>query len=79
MLINILDDKEKRNKISFISFIIPEFARVFYMNKPEAYQYLKKYGGMEFIFENWWALHVDNPLWAVKDIYEICRQNGGMR
>ena len=79
MLINILDDEEKRNKISFISFIIHEFARSFYMERPEAYQYLKKYGGLDFIFENWWALHVDNPLWAVKDIYEICRQNGGLR
>ena len=79
MLTNILKDKEKRDKIRFIAFIIPEFARSYKMSKPEAYQYLKKYGGVDFIFEHWWALHTDNPFWAVRDIYEICRQNGGMR
>jgi hypothetical protein len=77
--IKILDDEEKRNKLGFITFIIPEFARSYKMHKPEAYQYLKKYGGLDFIFENWWALHTDNPFWAVRDIYEICRKNGGLR
>ena len=49
------------------------------MDKQEAYRYLKKYGGLDFIFEHWWALHVDNPFLAVRDIYEICYQNGGLR
>jgi len=79
MLVNVLEDKEQRNKVRFIAFIIPEFARSYKMNKPEAYQYLKQYGGLDFIFEHWWALHTDNPFWAVRDIYEICRQNGGRR
>jgi len=43
------------------------------------FRLLKKYGGIDFIFEHWWALHTDNPFWAVRDIYEVCRQNGGMR
>jgi len=69
-----MEDQGKRHKLKFITFIIPEFARSYKMSKPEAYRYLKKYGGLDFIFENWWTLHVDNPFLAVRDIYEICEK-----
>ena len=72
----ILDD-EKRRKIKFFVFIIPECARAYKMNKQKAYQYLKTYGGLDFLFENWWALHTDNPLYAVRDLFDVCTQNGG--
>jgi hypothetical protein len=49
------------------------------MNRQEAYRYLKKYGGLDFLFEHWWALHTDNPFWAVRDMQEICYRNGGQR
>ena len=77
--LNIIEDEEKRNRVKFFAFIIPEFARAYKMNKQEAYRYLKKYGGLDFLFENWWALHTDNPFWAVRDMYRICYQNGGKR
>jgi len=79
IFMNILENIEQRNKLRFVTFIIPEFARSFKMGKPEAYQYLKKYGGLDFIFEHWWALHTDNPFWSVRDIYHVCLQNGGLR
>jgi len=43
MLIDILEDKEKRNKVRFITFIIPEFARSYKINKSwvEIYDLLK--------------------------------------
>ena len=79
MTTNIITDSEQRSKIRFITFIIPEFARAFKMNKQEAYRYLKKYGGIDFLIENWWALHTDNPMYAVRDMFDICYQNGGKR
>jgi hypothetical protein len=75
---NILDN-ETKNKIGFVTFIIEEFATSYKMNRQEAYRYLKKYGGIDYIFECWWALHIDNPFWAVRDIYKVCRNNGGYR
>jgi len=79
MTIDIIKDPERRSKVRFITFIIPEFARSYKMDKQAAYHYLKKYGGLDFLFENWWALHTDNPFWAVRDMFEICRQNGGLK
>jgi hypothetical protein len=49
------------------------------MKIPEAYQYLKKYGGLGYLYRNWWALHTDNPYWAVRDMLDICYKNGGLR
>jgi len=72
-------DKETQDRISFITFIIPEFARSYKMSRPDAYKYLKKYGGFDFLYKHWWALHTDNPFWAVRDMYEICYKNGGLR
>jgi hypothetical protein len=67
------------DKISFISCIIPEFADSYKMSIPNAYNFLKKYGGLKYLLNRWWALHTENIIWAVRDIYEVCRNNGGPR
>jgi hypothetical protein len=72
-------DKETRNKLLFATFIIPKFADAYKMDRQEAYRYLKKYGGLDYLYECWWALHTDNPFWAVRDMYKVCRNNGGLR
>ena len=72
-------DTEMRNKIRFITFIITMFSRSYKMNKQDAYLYLEKHGGLDFLFEHWWALHTDNPYWAVRELYEVCYENGGLR
>jgi hypothetical protein len=72
-------DEETRNKMRFVTFLINFFALTYKMNRQQAYLYLAKYGGLDFLFENWWALHTDNEIWAVRDLYNICYQNGGLR
>jgi hypothetical protein len=72
-------DKQTGDKVSFISFVISQFAEAYKMNVRDACLYLKKYGGPDCLLENWRALHTDNIIWAVYDIYDVCRINGGMR
>ena len=72
-------DREMQNKIGFMAFIINKFACAYKMNRQQAYLYLKKYGGLEFLNEHWWALHTDNSFWAVRDMYEVCYENGGLK
>jgi hypothetical protein len=55
------------------------FAGAYKMNVRDAYLYLKKYKGLDFIDEHWWALHTDNVLYALNDLYTVCRENGGLR
>ena len=72
-------NKQISDKISFITFIIPMFADAYKMNVRDAYLYLKKYGGLDFLDEHWWALHTDNVLYALNDLYTVCLENGGQR
>ncbi len=72
-------DRETRNKVAFITFIVQMFAAAYKMSSPNAYRYLKKYGGWDFLNEHWWALHTDNEIYAVHDLYLVCRDNGGLR
>lgn len=71
-------DKATSDKISFLTFIVPEFAAAYKMKVQDAFFYLKKYGGWDFLNEHWWALHTENPFYAVYYLYRICYQNGGL-
>ncbi|GHT47408.1 hypothetical protein FACS189440_07810 [Bacteroidia bacterium] len=72
-------DKVTSDKVSFISFIVPYFAETYKMNTQNAFFYLKKYGGWDYLNNCWWALHTDSAEYAVRDIYAYCRQNGGLK
>ena len=69
--------KEMSDKVSFVTFIIPMFAEKFRINADEAFHYLKQYGGLDFLNKHWWALHTDNEYYALLDLYDVCRENGG--
>jgi hypothetical protein len=58
---------------------VPEFAAAYKMNVQQAYFYLKKYGGWDFLNKHWRALHTDNPFYVVDYLYQICYKNGGQR
>ena len=70
-------DKETKNQISFMGFIVPEFAEAYKMNKPKGYFYLKKYGGLDYIRRHWSALHMENPRNVIREIFDVCQKNGG--
>ena len=78
-MINIKLNKDTNDKIRFVCFIIPEFASAYKMKIQDAFFYLKMYGGIDYLNKHWWALHTDNPFWAVRSMYEVCHKNGGMR
>jgi len=72
-------DRETQNKMLFIAFIITKFARAYKMSNPNAYTYLKKYGGLDYLFKHWWTLHTEDPYWSLKALYSACYKNGGMK
>ena len=45
-------NKATSDKISFIAFIIPEFASGYKMSTQKAYQYLKQFGGISLYFSS---------------------------
>jgi len=69
----------RKHATKYGSFIITMFARAYKMSKQNAYFYLKKYGGMDFLFRHWWTLHIEDPYWSLKELYGVCYKNGGFR
>ena len=71
--------REAQDKVSFLTFIIPMFARAYKMSRQQAYLYLKKYGGLDFLLEHWWTLHTEDPYWSTRELYGVCLENGGLK
>ena len=71
--------KATSDKISFVTYIVPEFAAAYKMKTQDAFFYLKKYGGWEFLNKHWNALHTANSFHVVDYLYRICYKNGGLR
>ena len=72
-------DKETSDKISFYTFIVPEFAAAYKMTAQEGFFYLQKFGGWDFLCEHWKTLHTADPFDVVYYLYKICYNNGGLR
>ena len=72
-------DSETKSKVRFITFIITMFARAYKMNKQQAYLYLERYGGLDYLFKHWWTLHTEDPYWALKALHTVCYKNGGAK
>jgi hypothetical protein len=69
--------KELRDEIAFTTYAIQAFAEGFKMPQVKAYRFLKQYGGLNYIAENWWALHTDTPLMVLRELYDVCHASGG--
>lgn len=69
--------KEEKNRINYIVICINEFAKQCKITSKEAYLYLKKYKGIEFLIENYEAEHTVGLDDAVDDLKQVCIKNGG--
>ncbi len=70
---------EKEIKIlNYIIICIDEFAKQKDIKRSEAYNYLKKYKGLEFLNECYEAEHTVSLNDAIEDLIQICKGNGGI-
>ena len=72
-------DENIHNKVRFLTFMIAHFAHAYKMDKKDAYLYLKQYGGWDYLCNHWWALHTENPFWVEREMFAVCRRNGGLK
>ena len=69
--------KHEKNIINFIVICINEFAKHYEITSKEAYSYLEKYKGIEFLKENYEAEHTVSMDDTIEDLQQICFNNGG--
>ena len=71
-----MSDKEVKI-INYIVICISEFAKQKSITTKDAYNYLKKYKGLEFLDECYEAEHTLSLNDAIEDLTLICKRNGG--
>lgn len=68
---------ETMRRIRYAVACVSEFARAYSLSQQEAYRYLAYHDGISFLKECYDAEHTLSMEDAVRDLAEVCRQNGG--
>lgn len=76
-----MSEKEKiesRKQINYYVVCVNEFARKYSSTPREAFLYLDKYKGIDFLQENYDIEHTLSLEEAIEDLETICSNNGGV-
>lgn len=63
--------------IHYIVMCVGQFARRFNLTRKEAFNYINRFKGLEFVLDNYEVEHQLSLAECVDDMAAICRQNGG--
>ena len=69
--------REETNQIRYIIALIAEFAKMFNLGQRQAYNYLKRFKGIDYLMSFYDVLHTQSFEDAIHDISIICERNGG--
>ncbi|MBQ9253626.1 MAG: DUF3791 domain-containing protein [Bacteroidales bacterium] len=65
------------DKLEWIMIFVYEFAKKFNMDMKQAFNYLYKFKGIEFLDKNYGYVHTQSFTSMVNDITEYCQKQGG--
>ncbi|MCL2276752.1 MAG: DUF3791 domain-containing protein [Treponema sp.] len=65
------------DKVIYANYIIRTFAQGFKRSVPEIVKYLDKYGGLQFLLDNYEYEHTQSEYNTHMALLEVCRNNGG--
>lgn len=69
--------KQERDIVNYIVICISEFSNFYCIHMREAYQFLKKYKGIEFLKEYYDVEHTLSFEDVINDVMLVCQKNGG--
>lgn len=72
-----MDKHELRNRIEYIVICVSEFAKRFNLTNQQAYAYLRRFSGIDFLNECYEAEHTQSIGSAVDDLQMLCFRKGG--
>jgi hypothetical protein len=75
--IQVMEKKEILNKIDYVICCVGAFASRFNLSNAQAYAYLRRFTGIDFLLECYAAEHTLSIEDAVEDLTNICLQKGG--
>ncbi len=72
-----MDKTEIRNRIEYIVVCVSEFAKRFKLTNQEAYAYLRRFTGIDFLNEFYEVEHTQSIESSVDDLQLYCYKRGG--
>ena len=72
-----MDRKEIFDRIEYVVACVGAFAERFKLSNPQAYAYLRRFAGIDFLLDCYAAEHTLSIEDAVSDLQVICSRKGG--
>ena len=72
-----MNKRELNNRVEYLATCISAFGERFKLSNIESYNYLKRYKGIDFLFDCYEAEHTLSIENAVEDLQVLCSNNGG--
>lgn len=72
-----MDKHELKNKIEYIVVCVSEFAKRFKLTNQQAYAYLRRFTGIDFLNDCYEVEHTQSIDSAVDDLQMLCYKKGG--
>ncbi len=69
--------KKEKNILEFLVALVAEFAAHFSISQDVAYNYIRKYHGLEYFFKHYNILHTLSFEENVEDMIQVCANHGG--
>ena len=74
---NKMGKKEIFNRLEYVVACVGEFGNRYGLSNPQAYAYLRRFSGIEFLLQHYGILHTLSIDDAVDDLQILCSRNGG--
>ncbi len=69
--------REESNKLKFTIALIAEFATKFNIQQRQAFNYLKRFKGLDFLNEHYNVEHTQSFEDTIEDLSIVCNRHGG--
>jgi hypothetical protein len=66
-----------KDVVDYIAFIINEFSLKNSLSMKQSFNYLYRYGGIEFLDRHYEVEHCENPILTLDTLQRICKRSGG--
>lgn len=69
--------RTEKNKLNFMVALIAEFASTYKLKQKQAFNYLNRFKGLQFLHKHYEVLHTQSFEDVIDDLAMVCRNNGG--
>lgn len=69
--------RSEKNKLNFTVALIAEFAATYKLKQKQAFNYLNRFKGLQFLHKHYEILHTQSFEDVIDDLAMVCRNNGG--